>query len=48
MLKIIHEKFKHGKKGQEPIVQQFVQSFDDAVEHNKEIESLIPKAQVNV
>lgn len=31
----------------DPIVSDFIQSFDTAIENNKEIESLLGKAQVN-
>ena len=46
MLKIVHEKFKHNKRNVDPALTMFVQSFDDALEHNKEIEALLPKTQV--
>lgn len=47
LLKIIHEKYKTTKKIMDPIVSNFIQSFDTAIEHNKEIESLLGRAQVN-
>lgn len=47
MLKIIHDKYKHQiKRGVDPVVKLFVQSFDAAIEHNKEIEPLLSKTQV--
>lgn len=47
LLKIIHEKYKTTKKIMDPVVSNFIQSFDTATEHNKEIESLLGRAQVN-
>ena len=47
MLKILHEKYKHNKKTTSIILSDFVHSFDEAVEYNKEIEPLLSKAQVN-
>ncbi|KAL7856483.1 hypothetical protein SRHO_G00153820 [Serrasalmus rhombeus] len=48
LLKIIHEKYKTTKKVVDPIVSEFLQSFDIAVEHNKEVESLLSRAQENL
>ncbi|XP_026566777.1 DNA-directed RNA polymerase III subunit RPC1 [Pseudonaja textilis] len=48
LLKIIHEKYKTTKKIVDPLVSDFIQSFDTAIEHNKEIESLLGKAQENL
>lgn len=48
LLKIIHEKYKSGKKVVDPIVSDFLQSFDTAIEHNKEVEGLLPRAQENL
>ncbi|KAK2152800.1 hypothetical protein LSH36_317g01042 [Paralvinella palmiformis] len=45
MLKILHEKYKHNKKTTSIILSDFVHSFDEAVEYNKEIEPLLSKAQ---
>ncbi|KAL7990270.1 hypothetical protein Chor_013700 [Crotalus horridus] len=45
LLKIIHEKYKTTKKIVDPVVSHFIQSFDTAIEHNKEIEALLGKAQ---
>ena len=45
MLKITHEKYKHTKKGANEVLDEFVQSFDEAFEHNRELETLVPKAQ---
>lgn len=48
LLKIIHEKYKTTKKVIDPMVSDFLQSFDVAIEHNKEVESLLNRAQVNI
>ncbi|KAL8202295.1 UNVERIFIED_CONTAM: DNA-directed RNA polymerase III subunit RPC1 [Gekko kuhli] len=48
LLKIIHEKYKTTKKIVDPVVSDFIQSFDTATEHNKEIESLLGRAQENL
>uniref|UniRef100_A0A8B9HLT1 DNA-directed RNA polymerase subunit n=1 Tax=Astyanax mexicanus TaxID=7994 RepID=A0A8B9HLT1_ASTMX len=48
LLKIIHEKYKTTKKVVDPIVSDFLQSFDIAIEHNKEVESLLSRAQENL
>jgi len=45
MLKILHERYKHWKKGSDPAVAEFLQSFDESIEHNKEIEPLLNKTQ---
>lgn len=47
LLKIIHEKYKTNKKVVDPVVSTFLQSFETAIEHNKEVESLLGRAQVN-
>uniref|UniRef100_A0A2K5K0Z6 DNA-directed RNA polymerase subunit n=1 Tax=Colobus angolensis palliatus TaxID=336983 RepID=A0A2K5K0Z6_COLAP len=47
LLKIIHEKYKTNKKVVDPIVSNFLQSFETAIEHNKEVEPLLGRAQVN-
>ncbi|XP_056325017.1 DNA-directed RNA polymerase III subunit RPC1 [Danio aesculapii] len=48
LLKIIHEKYKTTKKVVDPAVSDFLQSFDVAIEHNKEVESLLTRAQENL
>lgn len=47
LLKILHEKYKTTKKVVDPIVSDFMQSFDIAIEHNKEVEALLSRAQVS-
>ena len=47
LLKIIHEKYKTNKKVVDPIVSDFLQSFETAIEHNKEVEPLLERAQVS-
>lgn len=47
MLKIVHEKYKHNKKNTDQVLSEFVHSFDEALEHNKEIEGFITKTQVS-
>ena len=46
LLKIVHEKYRHTKRVADPKVVEFIHTFDDAVEHNKELEPLLPKVQV--
>lgn len=48
LLKIIHEKYKTNKKVVDPIVSNFLQSFETAIEHNKEVEPLLGRAQVSL
>ncbi|RXM33808.1 DNA-directed RNA polymerase III subunit RPC1 [Acipenser ruthenus] len=48
LLKIIHEKYKTNKKVVDTVVTDFLQSFDIAIEHNKEVESLLGRAQENL
>ncbi|XP_031416675.1 DNA-directed RNA polymerase III subunit RPC1 isoform X2 [Clupea harengus] len=48
LLKILHEKYKTTKKVVDPIVTDFLQSFDIAIEHNKEVEALLTRAQENL
>uniref|UniRef100_A0A4W3H8T6 DNA-directed RNA polymerase subunit n=1 Tax=Callorhinchus milii TaxID=7868 RepID=A0A4W3H8T6_CALMI len=48
LLKIIHEKYKTNKKVMDPVVSDFLQSFDIAIEHNKEVEALLGRAQENL
>ncbi|XP_040983079.1 DNA-directed RNA polymerase III subunit RPC1 isoform X7 [Aquila chrysaetos chrysaetos] len=48
LLKIIHEKYKTNKKVIDPIVSTFLQSFETAIEHNKEVEPLLGRAQENL
>ncbi|MGH0118176.1 UNVERIFIED_CONTAM: hypothetical protein FKN15_045323 [Acipenser sinensis] len=48
LLKIIHEKYKTNKKVVDTVVTDFHQSFDIAIEHNKEVESLLGRAQENL
>ncbi|VTJ82831.1 Hypothetical predicted protein [Marmota monax] len=48
LLKIIHEKYKTNKKVVDPIVSSFLQSFETAIEHNKEVEPLLGRAQENL
>ena len=46
LFKIIHEKYKQvTKKAVNPQIEEFYQSFQTAVKHNKEIESLVGRAQ---
>ena len=47
MMKIVHEKYKTTKKVVHPIISEFHASFQNALEHNKELEPLLKKAQVN-
>ena len=52
-LKIVHEKYKHGKKGVrggggDSEASEFVTSLNVAMEHNSEIMGLVPKIQVRL
>ena len=47
LLKIVHEQFKQSKRANDNEYIEYIQSFDEAVENNKEIEPLLGKtAQV--
>ena len=46
MMKIVHEKYKTTKKIIHPAISKFRASFQSALEHNKELEPLLSKAQV--
>lgn len=46
MLKITHDRYKSSPKNVSPLVLEFLNSFDNAMEHNKEIESMVNKTQV--
>ena len=45
MMKIIHEKYKTTKKTEDPVIADFHQSFEDAIQSNKEITTYLNKAQ---
>ena len=45
-MKIVHEKYKTTKKVIHPAISEFRASFQIALEHNKELEPLLSKAQV--
>ena len=47
MMKILHEKYRSTRKVLDPVISEFHSSFQAAVEHNKELEPLVKKAQVN-
>ena len=42
----MHECYKHGKKNADARVSNFLHTFDEAVESNRELENLLTKAQV--
>ena len=44
LLKIVHERFKTSKRATDPDYLDYVQSFDEALGYNKEIEALISKS----
>ncbi|CAB1343971.1 unnamed protein product [Coregonus sp. 'balchen'] len=48
LLKILHEKYKTTKKVVDAVVSDFLNSFDIAIEHNKEVEGLLNRAQENL
>ena len=45
MMKIVHEKYKSTKKTINPDIIAFQNSFEDAIEANKELGGLVKKAQ---
>jgi len=45
MLKIVHEKYKSAKKTSSEMTEEFLHSFDNAIQSNRDLESLIHKAQ---
>ena len=45
-MKIVHEKYKSAKKYVDPVISEFQESFSSAIEYNKELDSLLNKAQV--
>lgn len=45
MMKIIHEKYKNTKKTEDPTINEFHNSFQEAIKANKEIQSYLGKAQ---
>ncbi|EDO36291.1 predicted protein [Nematostella vectensis] len=45
LMKIVHEKYKTTRKIVDPIISDFQSSFDVALENNKELSPLLPKAQ---
>lgn len=44
LLKIIHDKYKQ-RKGTDPVIEEFMGSFEAAMEHNKDLEPLLSKTQ---
>lgn len=46
LLKIVHDCYKQGKKQVDSRVATFIQSFNEAIEKNDELESLLAKVQV--
>lgn len=47
LLKIIHDKYKQ-RKGTDPVIEEFMGSFEASMEHNKDIEPLLSKTQVSL
>ncbi|KAK3090302.1 hypothetical protein FSP39_010768 [Pinctada imbricata] len=45
LLKIIHDRYKSTRKGNEAMIAEFMGSFTDALEHNKDLEPLLSKTQ---
>ena len=45
-MKIVHEKYKSAKKFVDPVISEFQASFGSAIEYNKELDTLVNKAQV--
>lgn len=46
LLKIIHDQFKKIGKGENPVLKEYVNSFESALESNKDLEPLLEKNQV--
>ena len=46
MMKIVHEKYKSARKYIDPVISEFQASFGSAIDYNKELESLLSRAQV--
>ena len=46
MMKIVHEKYKSARKYVDPVISEFQASFGSAIEYNKELDTLLNKAQV--
>ena len=45
-MKIVHEKYKSAKKYVDPVISEFQASFGSAIEYNKELDTLLNRAQV--
>ena len=48
LLKIVHDHFKRTRQGEDPILAEYISSFETAIEHNKDVDGLISKNQVRV
>ena len=46
MMKIVHEKYKSARKYVDPVISEFQASFGSAIEYNKELDTLLNRAQV--
>ena len=46
LLKIVHDHFKRTRQGEDPVLAEYIGSFEAAVESNKDIDGLISKNQV--
>ena len=46
LLKIVHDHFKRTRQGEDPVLTEYIGSFEAAVESNKDIDGLISKNQV--
>lgn len=46
LLKIIHDQFKKTGKGENPVLTDYLGSFEAAVESNKDLEAMLGKNQV--
>ncbi|XP_068736318.1 DNA-directed RNA polymerase III subunit RPC1-like isoform X2 [Montipora capricornis] len=45
MMKVVHEKYKSARKFVDPVISEFQASFGPAIEYNKELDTLVNKAQ---
>lgn len=45
LLKIVHDHFKRTRQGEDPVLKDYISSFEAAIEHNKDVDGLISKNQ---
>ena len=47
LLKIVHDHFKRTRQGEDPVLKDYISSFEAAIEHNKDVDGLISKNQAS-